>query len=204
MKILVFLAVAIHLIFPPSLHAAGRTARPLGSYLAFHGDPAPSAAGANLAWNMTNFLRLHGGVGGYHQWLNPGNWAIGFANHLWYGLAYSIVWMFTGSTKKLRYGNFSDKYFLPYLPHKRVLSYGGGATLLVPGLSLSPTIGASYSLTESKGNPYGLSDKQNVLYYSAGIDWQAASGFNFASGFNICPSLSKGACGLYVNAGFFF
>src|SRR5690242_2876739 len=69
----------------------GRTARRFGLYGSVLGDPAPSAVGLNLAFNMTNFLQLHAGAGGYSDWLGP-NLGRAVSNYTLRPLAFAVCW----------------------------------------------------------------------------------------------------------------
>lgn len=202
--------------FPSTLAFAANRARDtkrFGAYLSLNGDPTPAGFGANAAYNLSSFLQLHAGVGGYSDWMGP-NLGAGVWNYtgrpLLFGLAYSVVWfltwigqvMFGTKMVKLRYGEFAD--LKADYTHKQSFSFGTGATLLVPDWSLSPAAGVHYTRYMASGNPWGLSDSGNVVYYSLGLNWQTNSGLAFSGGVNICPSLSSAACGGYGNIGYFF
>ena len=63
-------AILLFLVgFSPALRAAGQSAEgvradhPLGGYVSLWGDPFPALWGANIAYNVYDFLRLNAGVG---------------------------------------------------------------------------------------------------------------------------------------------
>ena len=208
-----FLFFLLTSLAPEALGAEkdNRAAHPLGFLITAHGDPAPSALGANLAWNLGGLGRLEAGAGGYHQWMNPGNWAIGAYNWGIRPIITGIWWFFTqgfvkGNERRKRYYNkVFKKLAIDYLPHKSVVTFGGGFNLMVPGWNFTPTAGIHWSHYNSGNSPWGIGNgPQEALYYSAGLDWTTKEGFNLGLGANICRDKLKYACGAYLNLGGFF
>lgn len=194
-------------IAPRAWAESARAKNKAGLYASFHGDPAPSVLGGNYAYNLSDFLRLNAGVGGYHDWMGR-NLGAGFANYvarpMLYGIVYSLVWLFTAGNVKLRYSKFANKVGEVGYHDTSLFTYGGGAKLLIPGMNLSPVIGAGFAGYASSGHPYGLENSGSALSFTGGLDWTDVSGFNVGAGYNYCPAVSNGGCGVYVNLGFFF
>lgn len=191
----------------------GRSARRFGLTLTGHGDPAPSGMGFNLNYNLTSFLRLNAGVGGYNDWLGE-NGGAAISNYtirpFAYAISYSMLWFlsaifiapFGGKIYKLKYDGFLER---GYSESRSSFSYGGGGRLFVPGWFFSPTVGMHWSRYVAENKPFGLSERSQMhTYYSGGFDWQSPAGFNLAAGFNVCPKIPKSACGVYLNLGVFF
>lgn len=205
------LVIALSFGSPTAFSASSssvRTDKPFGITFTGHGNPSPSAVGLGINYNLTSFLRLDAGIGGYSSWVNPGNWAIGIYNYAILGavwaISYAVVWVVTAGNYKLSYGDFKDDFGIGYLPNKSIFSYGGGGTLVVPGWRFTPAVGFHYAGWSAHGKPFGLKDSGEHTYYSAGIDFQSQGGFNLQAGVNICPTNKNETCGGYGALGVFF
>lgn len=84
---------------------------------------------------------------------------------------------------------------------------GVGARALVPGWSLSPTVGLAaamvvYSSSGASIKVNGFEASGAHVYASLGVDWQTPGGFNLGLGYNL--SIRSGIGGLpYLNFGWF-
>ena len=63
MKPRTILAIVAAFLATHDAGATPRTSRKLGVYATRNGDPHPSYVGANLAFNITDGARIHGGIG---------------------------------------------------------------------------------------------------------------------------------------------
>lgn len=84
---------------------------------------------------------------------------------------------------------------------------GAGVRALVPGWSLSPSVGLAYAHIGYSGDGGltvgGFNESGSQVYGSVGLDYQAHSGFNGAIGLN--QSFRSGiGTSAYVNLGWFF
>lgn len=131
-----------------------RSEKKLGAYLGVLGDPAPTAIGMNLAYNLTDFLRVSAGYGEVKS----------------SGLAYDSS---TGSlsmeeTGKLQTFGVGARAMMPGWNLSPVVGVSVGY------MSLSGAFTNVQGLTRSGINAYG----------TIGVDYQARSGFNLALGYN--------------------
>ncbi|MEW6054977.1 MAG: hypothetical protein AB1540_00045 [Bdellovibrionota bacterium] len=203
-----FLLAWVVIVFSGSdgFATSNRTKNRVGFYVAGNGDPAVSAAGINAGLNLGDMFRLNAGIGGANSSFGDN---IGKALYngtvapLGYFLSWIVYQMFVNPFSRRAGPDYRD-FRRRYDPGQSIFTYGAGAKVFVPGLSFSPVAGIGFSRYSSKRHPYGLDDSGSHAYYSAGVDWQSSSGFNLGAGYNICPKLSDGACGIYVNIGGFF
>ncbi len=198
----------------PAFAESSSNKKTLGIDLTIHGEPSPSMLGTNIFWNTTSFMRLNLGVGGYSDWMGP-NLAPGLYNHLlrpilWaasYILVYVITFViylpFDKNPETVNYDNFMNTLPPAGYRSRSVTSYGFGPDLLIPGISLSPFVGARYSHYKvSGGTLAGLSPGYfNQVYYTTGIDYTSNAGTHFKLGYNYCPKLKPEACGMFIAYG---
>jgi len=89
-----------------------------------------------------------------------------------------------------------------------VTTLGVGAKAMVPGWSLTPTLGVHgatviYSGTSGMVSVGGVNGSTTHLYVSAGFDWQAKNGFNLGMGVNQSLNSQIGTS-TYLSLGWFF
>ena len=211
-----------------SFSAESRATRKVGLQVGINGQPAPSAASFELAWNPFGFMRLQAGVGGYsnaivntprvlHNYIYvPLEWTvIQLVKPIMFGLAWLVdgfdKFVTTGHVRThLGYQDFWKggqwgNLQIGYINSRSIFTYGGGVNLFVPQWSISPTAGIHWAHFHSNGDTYGLNGEENShTYYSGGFDALMENGFNFGMGLNICPGMNKAACGIYGQIGTFF
>lgn len=85
-------------------------------------------------------------------------------------------------------------------------TFGVGVRGLVPGWSVSPTVGLHFAHVSYSGagglTVGGFQESGSHIYGSLGVDWQASFGLNLSAGYNY--SFKSGIGGsAYLNAGWF-
>lgn len=78
-------------------------------------------------------------------------------------------------------------------------TYGVGFRLMLPGVTLTPVLGASWAVIATEGFP----NNDHHVYVVAGLEWQTRFGLNLAAGYE--QSTDGRIGGLpYVTAGWYF
>ncbi len=96
-------------------------------------------------------------------------------------------------------GRFNSDYnYNGYVLKTKSITYGAGGRFLIPGINLSPILGASWATIATEGFP----NDDHHVYLVAGIEWQLEFGLNLGAGYE--QSFDSKIGGLpYLTAGWF-
>lgn len=176
---------ALALVFGalPALAKGSQGREPLSVVVSLdYNTPAPSAMGLNLGLNLTSFLRVSGGFGTYIK--------SGDSLMKTYSLGLASTFGYVLTLGQVRYSAIYDYLGGNSQGWESVLTRGAEATLLVPGLSLSPALGVGYASYLASDGAYGVlaAGSAHHVYYNGGLDL-AHKSFHAKGGMHYSPQL---------------
>jgi hypothetical protein len=151
-----------------------RSSKKLGAYFGIQ-DPSPTVLGMNVAYNVTDFMRVSVGYGNIETTTGATITSDGTSTMVVTREAKATT-IGAGARFMMPSRNLTPTAGL----HVARIDYSGSGGLEVGGFKESGT----------------------HVYGSIGVDWQARSGFNAALGYNVSISPS-GHGSVYANAGYF-
>lgn len=183
--------------FSPAMAKKGsssgrRTGDLLGLYIAKN-DPIPGDVGGGLGINVTDFLRVNGGVSYADNSEDNPNVNTGFSDQM----TAAMFWIMTlGLIDYDEIVDFvsdnKDETEVPFTKRKVVSKSASLDLILVPSWQFSPFIGAGWVRYESENAFKDLEVKKDIPYYKFGFDFQhSGSGLYLAFGVNHSPDLPK-------------
>lgn len=185
--------------------SGGRGGDPLGLYVT-NNDPIPGEIGAGLGINVTDYLRINGGVSFADNSEDNPNVGTGFSDQMvaamfWImaiGLIdYDEIVDFVSENK--------DKTEVPFTKRKVQSKSASLDWIIVPSWQFSPFIGAGWSQYKTENAFKDLEPKKDIVYYKLGFDFHHESGLYFAFGVNHSPDLPKPIQTIgFARLGFFF
>ena len=145
--------------------AGGGFSQLFGGYVSVLGDPFPSLVGGNVAFNLTDFLRLNAGYGSVTASVSSTS-APGSSTNL------SVTTIGGGG-----------KLFVPGWNFSPMVGFNWSQVTV------------STSGPSSTNGLYGFTASGSTTYVTLGFDWQAMNGFDFAFGYNESLTAGVGGLG---------